>query len=98
MYFKVSLYFKYTRKFRQDQAHDDGIWCCCWGKFEKENSEIIVTGSVDDKIKIWSWSKENLELKRTCEGHQLGVVSVDMNNTGSNILLIFSQKLLKKIV
>lgn len=38
---------------------------------------------MDDKIKIWNWSRENLELKHTCEGHQLGVVSVDINNKGS---------------
>ena len=79
-------FVKYSKKFRQDQAHDDGIWCCCWSKFEKENAEIICTGSLDDKLKIWNWSKENLDLKHTCEGHQLGVISVDMNNTGSNIL------------
>ena len=80
---------KYARKFRQELAHDDGIWCCAWSKFEKENIEVIVTGSVDDKIKIWTWSRENLELKHTCEGHQLGIVSVDINNKGSNILFTF---------
>ena len=47
-----------------------------------------MTGSVDDKVKIWTWSREKLDLKHTCEGHQLGVVSVDLNKTGSNILFI----------
>lgn len=78
---------QFAKKFRKELAHDDGIWCCSWSKFEKENTEIIVTGSVDDKIKIWSWQKETLELRHTCEGHQLGVVSVDTNPDGSNILL-----------
>jgi len=73
----------YTKKFRQESAHDDGIWCCAWGRFEKESSEVVVTGSVDDKVKIWTWSREKLDLKHTCEGHQLGVVSVDLNKTGS---------------
>ena len=73
----------YSRKFRQELAHDDGIWCCAWSKFERENAEIVVTGSVDDKIKIWHCGRESLELRHTCEGHQLGVVSVDMNNDGS---------------
>ena len=77
---------KYTKKFRQEAAHEDGIWCCAWGTFEKDHSEVIVTGSVDDKVKIWTWSREKLDLKYTCEGHQLGVVSVDINKAGSNIL------------
>ena len=76
----------YSRKCRQESAHDVGIWCCAWSKFERENTEIIVTGSVDDKVKIWSWSREKLELRHTCEGHQLGVVSADISRNGSNIL------------
>ncbi len=76
---------KFARKFSETNAHDDGIWCVAWGKFEKENAEIIATGSVDDKIKIWGWARDNLELKHTCEGHQLGVVSVDLNKSGSTM-------------
>jgi WD repeat-containing protein 61 len=81
---------KFARKFSQAVAHEDGIWCCAWSRFEKENTDIIVSGSVDDKIKIWSWSRDNLELRHTCEGHQLGVVSVDINKAGTNILFIKS--------
>ena len=86
----------YAKKFRQENAHEDGIWCCAWSKFERENTEIILTGSVDDKVKIWSWSREKLELRHTCEGHQLGVVSADISRNGSNILLSFYVKFLFK--
>ena len=73
----------YSRKHREENAHDDGIWCCAWSKFARENLEIICTGSVDDTIKIWSWQRERFELRHTCEGHKLGVISLDMNHDGS---------------
>lgn len=49
----------------------------------KDGSEHIISGSIDDKVKIWSWYKEKLELKYTCTGHRLGVVSVDVNPQGT---------------
>jgi len=37
-------------------AHDDSIWSCAWGaQHEKDGTENIVTGSVDDTVKIWKW-------------------------------------------
>jgi len=37
-------------------AHDDSIWSCAWGRSNKDNVENIVTGSIDDKVKVWKWS------------------------------------------
>lgn len=68
---------------RQDNAHEDGIWAGAWTKSLRDGSEYIISGSIDDKVKIWSWYKEKLELKYTCTGHRLGVVSVDVNPQGT---------------
>ncbi len=73
-------------------AHEEAIWSCAWSRCEKENNEVLVTGSVDDKVKIWTWSREKLDLKYTCEGHQLGVISVDLNKSGSDILFFLINK------
>ncbi len=69
----------YSKKFRLLDAHDEGIWCCAWSKFDKGNSETICTGSVDDKLKIWNWDRDKLELRHQCIGGQLGITSLDMN-------------------
>lgn len=36
-------------------AHDDGIWGISWVKDPVEETERIVTGSVDNTIRLWSW-------------------------------------------
>ena len=36
-------------------AHDDAIWTAAWGKSEADGSETIVTGSLDDMVKVWKW-------------------------------------------
>lgn len=41
-----------------------------------------MTGSVDETVKVWSG--ETLQLAQTFEGHQLGVVSVDVNALGTS--------------
>lgn len=48
-----------------------------------ETTEYIVTGSVDDAVKIWENKDGNLILKHTLLGHALGVVSVAVNSDGS---------------
>ena len=73
----------YSILFKQKDAHEDDIWSCAWGKSEKDGTEHIVTGALDDKVKCWKWVDEQLELKWVLEGHQLGIVSVDINNTGT---------------
>jgi len=37
-------------------------------------------------VKCWRWNEEKLEPRFNFEGHQLGVVSVDINLTGTSIL------------
>ncbi|KAB1257406.1 WD repeat-containing protein 61 [Camelus dromedarius] len=71
----------YSILFKQEQAHDDAIWSVAWGTNKKENSETVVTGSLDDLVKVWKWRDEKLDLQWSLEGHQLGVVSVDISHT-----------------
>nr|XP_054767870.1 SKI8 subunit of superkiller complex protein-like [Lytechinus pictus] len=73
----------YSVVYKQEQAHDDSIWCVAWMKSDRDGVENIVTGSVDDLVKCWNWENDELKLKWTLEGHQLGVVSVDINPTGT---------------
>uniref|UniRef100_A0A3B3SPN3 Superkiller complex protein 8 n=1 Tax=Paramormyrops kingsleyae TaxID=1676925 RepID=A0A3B3SPN3_9TELE len=74
---------QYSILFKQEHAHDDAIWSTAWMKSKMDNSETIVTGSLDDMVKVWKWSDEKLELQWTLEGHQLGVVSVDISQNGA---------------
>uniref|UniRef100_G1SWE5 Superkiller complex protein 8 n=1 Tax=Oryctolagus cuniculus TaxID=9986 RepID=G1SWE5_RABIT len=72
---------QYSILFKQEQAHDDAIWSVAWGTNKKENTETVVTGSLDDLVKVWKWCDERLDLQWSLEGHQLGVVSVDISHT-----------------
>lgn len=44
--------------------------------------EFVVTGGIDDAVKIWAVGKDQLELRNKLEGHALGVVSVDTSYDG----------------
>lgn len=46
--------------------------------------DYIVTGAVDDLVKVWSFKNDHLELKHKLEGHSLGVVSVAINSDGTS--------------
>ncbi len=51
---------------------------------ETERSvDLIVTGSLDDLIKVWILVDDGLQLHKTLTGHTLGVVSVALNSDSS---------------
>ncbi|XP_074661678.1 WD repeat-containing protein SL1-17-like [Tubulanus polymorphus] len=76
----------YSIIYKEEQAHEDSIWTCAWGKSERDGVENIVTAAVDDIVKCWKWTGENkLELRHVLEGHQLGIVSVDINLNGTMV-------------
>ena len=50
-----------TRTLKVDDAHEDAVWCCAWapsksggGKSSNSNNYELVTGSVDETVKVWS--------------------------------------------
>lgn len=45
-------------------------------------TDYIVTGGVDDLVKVWELQDDHLVLKYNLEGHSLGVVSVAISNNG----------------
>lgn len=52
--------------------------------------EYIVTGGLDDLVKVWELQDDTLHLKSKLEGHSLGVVSVAISHGGNcnNIYLL----------
>lgn len=58
---------------------------------EKENTgdpdykDFIVTGGLDDFVKIWDVVDEKLRLRYSMAGHSLGVVSVAVSSDGKSI-------------
>eukprot|EP01091_Cochliopodium_minus_P011713 TRINITY_DN339_c0_g1_i1.p1 TRINITY_DN339_c0_g1~~TRINITY_DN339_c0_g1_i1.p1 ORF type:complete len:302 (+),score=82.26 TRINITY_DN339_c0_g1_i1:16-921(+) len=61
---------------RVQDAHQDSIWSV------KVKDDIIVTGSVDQQVKVWKWEDLSIQLQHTFDGHQFGVISVDIDSTG----------------
>lgn len=54
-------------------------------KNESEASDFIVTGSLDDTVKIWNVKDNRLDLQKQLSGHSLGVVSVAVSSDGKTI-------------
>ncbi|XP_011298906.1 WD repeat-containing protein 61 [Fopius arisanus] len=93
----------YSLIHKTENAHEDSIWTCAWGKPKRkkennhdnedsrdsmrsnddESSEYIVTGSVDDSVKVWEHKDGNLKIKHKLSGHSLGVVSVAISSDGT---------------
>lgn len=60
---------------REDESDDDEV---------QESSDCIVTGSIDETVKIWNYDKTtNLKLDKTLTEHSLGVISVALNSDAS---------------
>lgn len=52
-------------------------------KSSQEYRDFVVTGGLDDRVKVWDVTKESkLKLRNTFTGHSLGVVSVDVSSNG----------------
>ena len=48
--------------------------------------KYVVSGGLDDLVRVWRWGGEGddeLALLHTLEGHSLGVISVDVNPSGT---------------
>ncbi|RUP43927.1 WD40-repeat-containing domain protein, partial [Jimgerdemannia flammicorona] len=74
---------QYISTIVKDEAHQDGIWSVAWSR----NTNLVITGSADNTVNCWDGNSSTL--KCTLKGHQLGVISVDVNarGTGTNRLI-----------
>lgn len=50
----------------------------------EEIEDIIVTGSMDNTVKVWNFLDGNLQEKHIMEGHCFGVVSIDISSDSSS--------------
>jgi len=71
----------------QEDAHSDGIWAVAWSEVD----DTIISASVDDLVKMWNCDLQadgtgTLSHKCDLKGHQLGVISLSTNKTGSMVL------------
>lgn len=68
----------YALQYRKENAHDDNVWCVAWGRgkygneTEETSTDYIVTGGLDDLVKVWEISNGRIELRHKFEGHSLG--------------------------
>lgn len=46
--------------------------------------DIIVTGGLDDVVKVWDFDDNELRLRQTLTGHSLGIVSVAISSDGQS--------------
>ncbi|KAL4857036.1 WD repeat-containing protein VIP3 [Chlorella vulgaris] len=63
---------------RLEDAHDDSVWAAAWAP----NSNTLVTGSVDESVKLWQESGDTLEQQHHLVGLSLGVLGVSVDSSG----------------
>jgi len=47
-------------------AHADGVWAVAWAPATQSRGALLITGSVDETVKLWKG--DELELERTNTG------------------------------
>ncbi|KAL5736986.1 hypothetical protein ACOSQ2_031774 [Xanthoceras sorbifolium] len=63
-----------------ENAHDESVWAATWVPATDTRPALLLTGSLDETVKLWR--PDELELERTNTGHCLGVVSVAAHPSG----------------
>ncbi|GAB4815773.1 hypothetical protein N2152v2_002819 [Parachlorella kessleri] len=64
---------------RLENAHEDSVWAAAWAP----TSNTLVTGSVDESVKLWQESADGLEQKHHVLGYSLGVISLAVDASGT---------------
>lgn len=90
----------YALSVKKENAHNDAIWSCDWGRLTigsqtedgigsppppSEEEDIMVTGGIDDMVKIWNYRDGEISLRHQLTDHSLGVVSVALSPDGTKL-------------
>eukprot|EP00882_Tetradesmus_deserticola_P027459 GHRQ01030403.1.p1 GENE.GHRQ01030403.1~~GHRQ01030403.1.p1 ORF type:complete len:221 (-),score=16.35 GHRQ01030403.1:100-762(-) len=62
----------------KEGAHEEGLWAVAWLPGHSQ----LITGSVDETVKLWSAADDDLKCSHTYTGQALGVVSLDVDPSG----------------
>ncbi|KAJ1460957.1 WD40-repeat-containing domain protein [Pelagophyceae sp. CCMP2097] len=65
---------------RIENAHEDGIWSLCW-----TSRGQLVTGSVDETVKVWKAAGTEKKPDVVKAGNSLGVASVVVDSSGHSV-------------
>ncbi|KAJ8938588.1 hypothetical protein NQ318_020850 [Aromia moschata] len=94
----------YSVLHKKENAHEESIWSCAWGRYTTEKkkkttkttvktksldsimsdeppTDYIVTGGVDDLVKVWELQDDRLVLKHNLEGHSLVCASSSLDSS-----------------
>ncbi|OAY27087.1 WD repeat-containing protein VIP3 [Manihot esculenta] len=63
-----------------ENAHDESVWAATWVPATTSRPALLLTGSLDETVKLWK--PDELHLERTNTGHCLGVVAVAAHPSG----------------
>ena len=63
---------------RKSDAHEEGVWSSAW----VPGRNLLLTGSVDESVKVWEDASDQIKMVHTYQGHVLGVVSVVVSSSG----------------
>ena len=69
---------KLERRTLQPEAHEDAVWTAVWNP----DGRTLITGSVDEIVKVWAVAESSAESIHTYTGHTLGVISVAVDPSG----------------
>lgn len=63
-----------------ENAHEESVWAVTWVPETASRPALLLTGSLDETVKLWR--SDELVLEGTNTGHCLGVVSVAAHPSG----------------
>jgi len=97
----ISAAVMFSLATKKENAHSDCIWACDWGRIRpeppqvedavgsppppSEEEDLLVTGGIDDVVRLWNYRDGELSLKQQLTDHSLGVVSVTLSPDGSRL-------------
>uniref|UniRef100_A0A1D1YZ94 WD repeat-containing protein 61 n=2 Tax=Anthurium amnicola TaxID=1678845 RepID=A0A1D1YZ94_9ARAE len=66
-----------------ENAHDDSIWACAWVPATDHRPALLLTGSLDETVRLWRPDALDPAWPSPSTGHCLGVVSVAAHPSGT---------------